>query len=152
MSDDAARESRVRELEDRQQIRDLVFRYRVELDRRDLAAYAALFAEEGTWSGRTGSARGPAGIQAMLEERLVPNPPAPGPTTTHVVTDPTITLSGDTATGFSLWTLIGRSASDTPQILTLGHYEDEYVRENGEWKFASRIAAIDIPHQEEQLR
>jgi 3-phenylpropionate/cinnamic acid dioxygenase small subunit len=147
VSQDAEREARVRRLEDIQEIRDLVFRYREHLDRRDLAAYAALFAAEGTWSGRTGSAQTPAGIQAMLEERLVPNPPAPRPTTTHVVTDPIITVTGDTATGYSLWTLIGRSASDTPEVRTVGHYEDEYVRENGAWRFASRIAAIDIPRQ-----
>lgn len=147
MSDDAAREARVRELEDRQQIRDLVLRYREELDRRDLAAYAALFAADGTWEGRTGSARTPAGIQAMLEERLAPNPPAPGPTTTHLVTEPRITVTGDTATGFCLWSLIGRSPADTPEILLVGHYDDEYVREDGEWKFARRVAAVDIPQQ-----
>jgi 3-phenylpropionate/cinnamic acid dioxygenase small subunit len=147
MSDDAQRDARVRRLEDIQEIRDLVFRYRVELDRRDLAAYAALFATDGTWSGRTGSARTPAGIREMLEERLAPNPPAPGPTTTHVVTEPLIAVDGDRATGFCVWTLIGRSADDTPRILTLGHYDDEFVREDGEWKFASRVAAIDIPQQ-----
>ena len=142
---DGTAEERIGRLEDLAQIRDLVLRYREELDRRDLAAYASLFAREGTWTGRTGSARTPAGIQAMLEERLAPNPPAPGPTTVHVVTDPKIELHGDTATGFCVWMLIGRSADDTPQILTLGHYDDEYVREDGVWKFASRDAAIDIP-------
>jgi hypothetical protein len=146
MSDEEL-EARVRRLEDIQEIRNLVFQYRVELDKRDLAAYSALFAKDGTWSGRTGSAQTPAGIQAMLEERLSPNPPAPGPTTTHIVTDPTITVDGDTATGYCLWSLIGRSDSDTPQILLLGHYEDEYVREDGVWKFAAREAAVDIPQQ-----
>lgn len=145
MSDPGA--ERLRALEDIQEIRDLVLRYREELDRRDLAAYAALFAADGTWEGRTGSARTPAGIQAMLEERLAPNPPAPGPTTVHVVTDPLITLSGDTATGYSLWTLIARSGSDSPEIRTVGHYEDDYVREDGVWKFARRVAAIDIPRR-----
>ena len=145
MSEGAELEARVRRLEDIQEIRALVLRYREHLDRRDLAAYAALFAQQGTWSGRTGSASTPAGIQAMLEAQLEPNPPAPGPTSMHLTTEPAIELHGDTATGTLLWALLGRSVEDTPEIRLLGHYEDEYVREGGVWKFASRIAHVDVP-------
>jgi hypothetical protein len=145
MTSSAEVEAQLQRLEDIQEIRSLVFTYRAHLDRRDMAAYAALFAAEGTWSGRTGSAQTPAGIKAMLEDRLVPNPPAPGPTTMHFVTEPAITLDGDTATGNCLWTLLGRGAHDTPEILLLGHYEDQYVREDGVWRFASRIAHVDVP-------
>jgi ketosteroid isomerase-like protein len=147
MSWDAEQEARLRRLEDIEEIRDLTLRYREHLDARDLVAYAALFAEDGVWEGRTGSARTPAGIQAMLEERLAPNPPAPGPTTFHVVSDPVIAVAGDTGTGYSQWMHVTRSAEDTPTVPTLGHYDDEYVRENGAWKFARRVAAIDIPQQ-----
>lgn len=147
MSWDAEQEARLRRLEDIEEIRDLTLRYREHLDDRDLAAYAALFAEDGVWEGRTGSARTPAGIQAMLEERLAPNPAAPGATTFHVVSDPVIIVDGDTGTGFSQWMHVTRSAADTPTVPTLGHYDDEYVRENGVWKFARRVAAVDIPQQ-----
>ncbi|GAB3596060.1 nuclear transport factor 2 family protein [Microbacterium tumbae] len=136
---------RVQVLEDIQEIRALVYRYREHLDRRDLAAYASLFAADGQWSGRTGTARTPAGIQSMLEERLAPNPPAPGPTTRHFVTEPSIVVDGDTATGSCLWSLLGRGDGDVPEIVLLGHYEDSYVREDGVWKFASRIAHVDVP-------
>lgn len=145
MSGHDALAAKVKQLEDIQEIRTLVFRYREYLDRRDMAAYAGLFAAEGKWAGRTGSAQTPAGIQAMLEERLAPNPPAPGPTTMHLVTDPSITVSGDTATGSCMWSLLGRTDADTPEVILVGHYEDEYVREDGVWKFASRIAHVDIP-------
>ncbi len=138
-------EARIRRLEDLAEIRALVFRYREHLDRRDMSAYAALFAADGVWSGRTGTARTPSGIRAMLEERLAPNPPAPGRTTVHFVTEPVIVLDGDTATGECLWSLLGRSSDDTPEIILLGHYEDEYVRADGTWKFAKRTAHVDVP-------
>jgi len=147
MSADADSDAGLRRLEDIEEIRDLTLRYREYLDRRDMAAYAALFAENGVWEGRTGSARTPAGIQAMLEERLAPNPPAPGPTIYHVVSDPEITVDGDTATGYSVWMHVRRSTADTPEIPTLGHYRDEYVRERGTWKFSRRVAAVDVPQQ-----
>jgi hypothetical protein len=136
---------RLRHLEDIQDIRDLVFQYRVHLDKRDMASFAGLFSADGVWSGRTGTARTPSAIQAMLEQRLAPNPPAPGPSTFHFVTEPAIELSGDTATGSCLWTLLGRGAGDVPVILVLGHYVDAFIREDGVWKFARRTAHVDVP-------
>jgi len=138
-------EAAVARLEDLQEIRTLVLRYRESLDRRDMAAFAALFAAEGQWSGRTGTATGPADIQAMLEARLEPNPPAPGPTSMHLTTEPRIQLDGDRATGTLLWSLLGRGEGDVPIIRLLGHYEDEYVREDGVWKFWRRTARVDVP-------
>ena len=70
--------ARIRRLEDLAEIERLIMDYRRHLDARDLHAYSRLFCEDGEWTGNTGSATGPDAIQGMLEERLAPNPPAPG--------------------------------------------------------------------------
>jgi uncharacterized protein (TIGR02246 family) len=144
-------EERLRRLEDLEQIRQLSQDYRRHLDARDLDAYSQLFAEDGEWLGRTGYAKGPAGIAAMLTERLAANPGPPGPTSWHLVTEPQIELHGDRATGAVTWALVQRGEGDTPVLKLLGHYEDSYVRERGRWRYQRRVAHIDIPHSDLRL-
>jgi uncharacterized protein (TIGR02246 family) len=142
-SDEAARLQR---LEDIAEIDRLIVDYARHLDTRDLHAYSRLFCADGEWSGNTGHAQGPDAIQAMLEERLPPNPPAPGPTSSHVVSNPVIDVDGDTATASVTWALIRRGADeDQPELALLGHYDDVLAREDGRWRFKSRRAHIDIP-------
>jgi uncharacterized protein (TIGR02246 family) len=138
-------EDRLQALEDREAIHRLFLAYATALDARDMGAYAALFAREGTWHGGTGWARTPDGIRAMLDERLAPNPPAPGPTHRHLVTNERIELDGDRATAVSTWTLATRTTDDVPELTLLGTYHDTLVREDGRWRFAAREAHIDIP-------
>jgi uncharacterized protein (TIGR02246 family) len=144
-SDEATVEERLQRLEDRQEIRGLIQAYRRHLDARDLRGYSELFADDGEWHGRTGYGKGPEGIRQMLEELLPANPPAPGPTSFHVVTEPVIELNGDRATGTMTWALVERDEHDVPQVRLLGHYDDVYVRQHGRWKFGRRLAQLDIP-------
>ena len=139
---------RLRRLEDAEQIRQLNLEYRRHLDARDLDAYGMLFAEDGEWLGGTGYGKGPAGITAMLKERLPGNPAPPGATSWHMVTESGIDVHGDWATGTVTWALIQRGAGDTPVMRLLGHYDDVYVREHGRWRYRRRTAHIDIPHRE----
>ena len=78
MADENPVLERLQRLEDVMAIQRLQLDYGVHLDARDLHAYSRLFCEDGEWSGRTGSARGPDGIQQMLEANLSPNPPGGG--------------------------------------------------------------------------
>jgi hypothetical protein len=91
MSEDETVEARLRRLEDLEEIRGLVMAYRRHLGSGDLRAFSELFSEHGVWVGNTGHGRGPEGIRTMLEQRLAPNPPAPGPTRFHLVSDPSST-------------------------------------------------------------
>ena len=60
-------EDRLRQLEDKEEIRDLLNEYGRTLDRRDLAAYSRLFAADGEWEGALhGHAPGQAGRSAVL--------------------------------------------------------------------------------------
>jgi hypothetical protein len=136
---------RVRVLEDREEIRNLLQEYRRTLDLRDMRAFCDLFAENGTWSGKSGSGTGPQGIYDMLAANLTDNPPAPGPTLWHLITDPQITVDGDHATASSLWMHVRRGEDDRPLLPTLGGYTDELIREDGRWRFLSRTVSPLIP-------
>jgi ketosteroid isomerase-like protein len=138
---------RLRRLEDAEQIRQLNLAYRRHLDRRDLDAYGRLFADDGEWLGGTGYGQGPAGITAMLTERLADNPAPPGPTSWHLVTESGVDVRGDWATGTVTWALIQRGEGDQPVMRLLGHYDDVYVRERGRWRYRRRIAYTDIPYR-----
>jgi 3-phenylpropionate/cinnamic acid dioxygenase small subunit len=140
-------EARLARLEDVAEIERLIVDYARHLDARDLHAYSRLFCADGEWSGNTGYAKGPDAIQGMLEERLAPNPPAPGPTSRHVVSNPVIEVDGDAATASVTWALIRRGEGDEPELALLGHYDDELAREDGRWRFKSRRAHIDIPNK-----
>jgi uncharacterized protein (TIGR02246 family) len=139
-------EERLSRLEDLEEIRRLVQDYRRHLDVMDLDAYGLLFAEDGEWLGGTGYGQTPAGITAMLKERL-PRRASPGPASWHLLSEPVIDLDGDRATGSVTWAWVGRGDGDTPVMRLLGHYDDSYVREHGQWRFQRRIAYTDIPHR-----
>jgi ketosteroid isomerase-like protein len=141
-------EERLSRLEDLEEIRRLVQHYRRHLDARDLVAYGLLFARDGEWLGGTGYGRSPAGITAMLNERLPGNSGDSGQASWHLVTEPEIVLDGDRAAGVVTWALVVRGDAGTPFLRLLGRYEDTYVRENGRWRFRRRIAHTDIPRRE----
>jgi uncharacterized protein (TIGR02246 family) len=143
-------EERLRRLEDVEEIRRLIQDYRRQLDSHDLVAYGLLFAENGEWIGGTGYGKSPAGITAMLTEGLPPK--APGPQSSwHLLTDPVIIVDGDRATGLLTWSWVGRGDGNAPVMRLLGTYEDSYVRENGRWRFRTRIAHTNIPHKQLKL-
>ena len=136
---------RVRTLEDKEEIRNLIQEYRRTLDDRDLRAFSELFAAAGTWTGRSGTATGPQEIYSMLEAALPENPPAPGSTLWHLNTDPAIRVDGHRATAFTFWMHVRRGEGDTPLLPTLGGYQDELIRENGRWRFVLRSVTPLIP-------
>jgi uncharacterized protein (TIGR02246 family) len=147
MTSGSSVEDRLRRLEDRAEIRQLILTYKDHLDARDLTAYGLLFAADGEWLGGTGYGKSPAGITAMLEERLPGNTSESRQSSWHLVTEPEITLHGNQATGDVTWALVARGAGDTPTVQLLGHYEDTYVREDGRWRFQRRVAHTDIPYR-----
>ena len=137
-------QARLRRLEDREQIWQLLMDYRRHLDQRDFAAYAELFAEEGEWEGSLGHAKGPAAIEALLDEKLEVYPDDAS-RTYHLITNPTIEVNGDRATAESTWCFITRDESDRAVVALLGHYRDVLTREDGGWKFLARRVFTDIP-------
>jgi uncharacterized protein (TIGR02246 family) len=142
MTDADAIESRLRRLEDLEEIRRLFVDYGRHLDAGDVEAYASLFADEGeTLLGPIGRAKGHAAIVELMtkvRER----------TTTksfHLVTNPVIHLDGDRATSEVLWTVIRPAADGTLEVAMFGRHHDELVRERGRWRILKRRGRIDVP-------
>jgi 3-phenylpropionate/cinnamic acid dioxygenase small subunit len=139
-------EERLRRLEHREEIRDLLTAYGKLLDERDLAGYAALFARNGTWTGPyIGSAEGPAAIQALLEKNLgavAGDDPAGAH---HIMSNMAIEIEGDAAKAWSRWTYVVPGDARQPSIALSGHYDDVLTREGGRWRFKSRVVSGDLP-------
>jgi uncharacterized protein (TIGR02246 family) len=139
-------DERLRALEDEREIRDLLIRYAVALDRRDFAGYCALFTEDGHWYGRAGDVRGRAAIEQMLLDSFGPTPDGFVNTSNfHLMTNFLIEVDGDTARADSRITYFARGENDRPVPMLAGRYEDEFVRVGGRWLFASRQVIGEIP-------
>lgn len=137
---------RVQQLEDQESIRRVLIAYGEYLDARDYAAYAALFARDGTWTGGFGSATGPAEIETMLERNL--GRPGPGfinKSNFHLMTTMSVDVHGDTATARSRYLFFTATPENRPQVALAGRYEDEFVREDGQWKIKRRTTHGVIP-------
>ncbi len=121
----------VRDLTDREAIRELAIRYAECVWQKDAEGAGALFVEDckvdigdgQPLSGR--EALVTAYTRAFAENAFMP-----------FVSNHLIELAGDRASGtcrLDLRATMGGSA-----MIGAGRYEDEYVRLNGKWKFASR--------------
>jgi uncharacterized protein (TIGR02246 family) len=135
---------RLQRAEDRQQIEELLTAYGATLDRRDFAAFGALFAEDAVYSGGPGEpVRGRAAIQASLEKTLSSNPAhLPGPDF-HLFFDPSIHVEGDHATVRSKGAYAipdTGAANSVPgvRMVFFTQYDDVLVRQGGHWLFQQR--------------
>jgi uncharacterized protein (TIGR02246 family) len=132
--------TRLRALEDREEIRLLLLDYGRHLDSRDLKAYASLFASDGEWVGGFGTVQGRDNIQAFMEKNMGTGPNRAG--NYHLLSNFVITVQGDTATAWSRWAFVVPDASGA-RIAQAGRYDDTLVRENGRWRFKRRVASND---------
>lgn len=136
---------RVQILEDREAIRALILAYGEAHDHRDYRTFADLFAKEGEWVGGLGSAKGPQAIFELMNRTIGHNPQPNGSGTFHVMTNDQIKIDGDSASSVTKWIYITPADDGPPRMVLLGHYDDQFVRENGVWKFLRREAPVDIP-------
>jgi hypothetical protein len=139
-------ESRLQELEDREEIRQLLKDYGRFLDRRDFGAFSQLFAEkEGEWIGGMGKAKGPQAIRKLMDDTIGKDTGMGTSPNFHIFSNETIHVNGNQADARTKWIFVVQGENGRPQPLYLGHYEDSLVRENGRWKFLRRVVYADIP-------
>jgi hypothetical protein len=147
-------ETRLKRLEDREEIRQLLMDYGRFLDQRDFASFSKLFAEnDGEWIGGMGKAKGPAAIRKLMEDTIGrdTNAQISGPNY-HIFANEAIQVNGNLAKATTKWVFVVQNASRQPQLFYLGHYEDTFVREQGRWKFLRRLVYGDIPADDPSSR
>ncbi len=139
--------ARVQALEDREAIRTLWAEYGRTLDARDFAAFAQLFARDAEFVGGPGSpAKGRDAIGAFLEKAIGTNYPNSKGRNFHLYFNESIDLQGDRGTGMSKGGFVMAASDNTKaDFLLLATYRDEFVREDGRWKFKRREVVGDIP-------
>jgi hypothetical protein len=143
-ADLASLAKRVQVLEDREEIRALILLYGQSHDHRDYRTFAGLFAKDGEWIGGLGSAKGPDAIFALMDKSIGLHPLHEGSGTFHVLTNDQIVIDGDRATSTTKWIYLTAADDNSPKLTYLGHYDDQFIRENGRWKFLRRQSISDI--------
>jgi len=144
----ASVEARLQRVEDELAIRRILIDYAGFLDGRDYAAYANLFTPDGEWTNQAGGRKGRDEIRAMLESVMGPAG-TPNAANYHLISNPRIDLDGDRATATSRYLFVMRGPEGQPTPSLAGIYTDEFVRLNGEWKIARRVANDIMPTPEE---
>lgn len=120
-----------RDLADREAIRELVVRYAECVWLKDAAGAAELFTDDCVMDPGTGQVlRGRAELVAAYSQAFAGNDFMP------FVANHEVELHGDRAGGTCRLDL--RATMNGTAMIGAGRYEDEYVRLDGEWRFASR--------------
>ena len=137
MPGEAALERRVREIEDREAIAQLVARYSWVADDRDVEALAELFDEEAQLESHDGTmnSNGREAIVAMLQQRWQGlGPSLHWSADTHVISDPD---DPDLAEGHGV--LHAEMSRDGTAAIAVSRFSDRYRRgADGRWRFLRR--------------
>jgi hypothetical protein len=129
-------------------LRLLVDTYARDVDRRDTAAVAALFSERGRlvahFGPRVGGMPAVRTGRADIEDALVEGLRR-YEATTHVVGGQVVAIDGDSAQGETVCLAhhIYERAGERRLLVLAVRYEDTFVREDGEWRFAERALRLD---------
>jgi len=145
-------EARLQAIEDKDAIHAVMMNYGRTLDARDFAGFAELFARDGEYVAGASSAKGPAAIRELLEGLLKKNAaPVPG-RDFHLFFNETIEVNGNEATALSKGGFFVRGADRQLQTSALVNYHDQFVREDGKWKFKRRQLGETAPQPAGEAR
>jgi len=152
----AVRAESQQEVLDRFLISELQSRYALAHDLTDPAMYASVFTEDAELyaAGRL-LAKGRQALHAIgVNDRKRFNAGAKEGERSfgalrHVITNSVIELDGDTtATGVCYVMTVVNRPERGPEILSVGRYEDEYRKVDGEWLIAKREIVMDMGNSE----
>ena len=144
-------EKRLREVQDRVALKELVDNFSILADKKDVHTQVQLFTADATLEPVVnGKSTGVLKGRDQMERTF-------GPflntfqTVYHFNGQQTLTLDGDKASGISYCTvtLIGLQNGKRVRTTMGVHYQDEFVRENGRWLIAKRTSIFDWQDRQE---
>ncbi|BBX69091.1 nuclear transport factor 2 family protein [Mycolicibacterium psychrotolerans] len=120
--------------EDKQEITDVLIRYATGIDTRDWPLFRTVFTEDcrldygeiGIWHG----------VDAVTEFMVAAH--APAGHTMHRITNPVVTVDGDTARARAYVDALIMAADNESGVHAAGVYDDEFVRTGQGWRLARR--------------
>jgi uncharacterized protein (TIGR02246 family) len=149
-TDVAALERRLRTVEDQLAIQRVLIEYSARQDAKDYAGYAALFARDGEWVNGKNVYKGREAILKMLVDLYGTPPPGyVNAESFHISSNAQVDVQGDRATARSRHLLVMRGPKGEPTPMLAGRYEDEFIREDGQWKILRRVDTPVMPTGEE---
>ena len=123
--------------ENRSRIENLIARYTFALDFKDADAYASTFSENGILDSGIGIKKGREEIKSVIA--LMNGFNGNAEVRRHIISNIVLKIEGDKAVGRAYWHSVKMDkVSGAPAFISFGHYEDEYVKVNGEWFFSKR--------------
>lgn len=125
---------------DRAAIHQLLVEYGSTLDARDFDGFAALFARDGSYVAGNGEGVSGTRAGAMMQQVFADNALGFREPNYHLFFNEVVDLTGPdsaTATSMSLYMVPGDDGTPVPAMMA--RYEDQLVREQGQWKFAKRV-------------
>jgi hypothetical protein len=131
---------------DRAEIANLSNRYMVAVDSGDIETVMSAWAEDGVLDWVRGVEHGAAAIRKAMSgfggaaaAKNIPDGATSRPRTRHHILNHVIDVNGNTAKSTAYWfALTNNTPQKDVQLLYMGHYEDELVKQNGKWLFKKR--------------
>jgi hypothetical protein len=158
-------EARLQALEDHVRIEQLLMRYATALNTRDADTYVSLFTPDATFELRRAIGEppflGPFKGREALRNQWFPDGAGavdasgrrPFGPMRHVTTNYEIDVRGETATVRAFFIEVVSNGqnippgSKPPTIHAMGRYEDELVKQDGQWLFSRRVVLTDLNQQ-----
>lgn len=143
-------EQRLRLVEDELAIRKIITAYSNTQDAHDYDGYVALFAKDGAWVSGSNVFKGREAIKNMLVGLYGAPPPGyVNGESFHISFNADVSVSGDKAIAVSRHVLFMRGPKGEPVPMLSGRYDDEFVREDGQWKILRRLDTPVMPTADE---
>lgn len=130
---------------DKVEIRELLYRYAELIDAGDFDGLGELLAKARFGGPRTPTVSGAqniSGLFAMTTKRFVDTGT---PKTRHLVLNPIVEVDGDAATARSTFVVVQATEAVPFQPIVAGRYYDRFARAaGGTWHFTERIADVEM--------